>query len=66
MTDHIFPLPSHHQSITINQPINQGFVVFDYAQRYAEAIEALSKMMANGELAWKTDIVEGLENAPGV
>jgi NADPH-dependent curcumin reductase CurA len=36
----------------------------DYLERYAEAFGPLAKWMAEGRLKYKTDIVEGLEQAP--
>ena len=42
----------------------EGFIVLDYMARYPEAIEALGKWMAEGEIKYRLDIVDGLENAP--
>jgi hypothetical protein len=36
----------------------------DYLERYPEAFGPLGKWMAEGRLKYKTDIVEGLEQAP--
>lgn len=41
----------------------EGFIVLDYMARYPEAIEALGKWMAEGEIKYRLDIVDGLENA---
>ena len=42
----------------------QGFLVFDYAARYDEAIPRLARWVASGELKWREDVTDGLENAP--
>ncbi|THV07417.1 NAD(P)-binding protein [Dendrothele bispora CBS 962.96] len=42
----------------------QGFIVFDYAKRYPEATEAISKGLIDGTIKRKFHIVEGIEKAP--
>ncbi|KAF9043662.1 alcohol dehydrogenase [Rhodocollybia butyracea] len=42
----------------------EGFVVFDYAKRFHEAIAEMSKGLQDGTIKRKFHIVEGLENAP--
>lgn len=42
----------------------QGFIVFDYADRYAEALTQLRAWFREGRLAYREDIVDGLEQAP--
>lgn len=42
----------------------EGFIIFDYAPRFAEAIEALSKLIAEGKLKVAEDVQEGFENCP--
>ena len=42
----------------------EGFLVFDYEDRYVEAIQALFEWFQMGRLKIKEDIAEGLENAP--
>jgi len=42
----------------------QGFIVLDYLGRFEEAIDALSKWVLAGEIAWREDIQEGFENIP--
>jgi NADPH-dependent curcumin reductase CurA len=42
----------------------QGFVVHDYAPRYAEAQKRLSSWIREGRLKFREHIVGGLENAP--
>jgi len=42
----------------------QGFIVFDYKDRYPEAIAEISKGLADGTIKRKFHIVEGIEQAP--
>lgn len=42
----------------------EGFIVLDYLRRAGEAIGELSGWVADGRLAYKTDVVDGLDNAP--
>lgn len=43
----------------------QGFLVFQYENRYEEGRKRIAKWMRDGILLYKEDVVEGLENAPG-
>ena len=43
----------------------QGFLVFDYHDRYAEARTWLAHHLRAGRLRQKLHVVEGLDNAPG-
>jgi NADPH-dependent curcumin reductase CurA len=42
----------------------QGFIILDYMPRAAEAIAALAAWVAEGKLRYRTDVVDGLDNAP--
>lgn len=43
----------------------QGFIIFDdYAHRYNEFAEEMSKWLQEGKIKYKEQLVEGLENAP--
>ena len=42
----------------------EGFLVFEYASRFPEAVQALSGWLREGRLKQKEDVVIGLENAP--
>jgi NADPH-dependent curcumin reductase CurA len=42
----------------------KGFLVFDYADRYREAVRELAGWMAAGKLKTREDIVEGFESFP--
>ena len=43
----------------------QGFIIFDdYGHRYGEFFTQMSEWLANGQIKFKEDVVDGLENAP--
>jgi NADPH-dependent curcumin reductase len=42
----------------------QGMIVFDWKDRYGEALAALSEHVAKGKLKYRESVVQGLENAP--
>jgi NADPH-dependent curcumin reductase CurA len=42
----------------------EGFLVFDYLPRAAEAQAAIRQWMSEGRFKNRVDVVEGLENAP--
>jgi NADPH-dependent curcumin reductase CurA len=42
----------------------QGMIVFDWKERYGEALQALGRYFAEGKLNYRESVVHGLENAP--
>lgn len=42
----------------------QGMIVFDWRDRYGEALAALAGYLAQGQLKYRESVVQGLENAP--
>jgi len=56
--------PSNYLSLLINRARMEGFVVFDYEPRYGEALRELGGWLEAGQLHYREDVVEGLENAP--
>jgi NADPH-dependent curcumin reductase CurA len=59
-----FQGPKNYMSLLVNRARMEGFVVFDYAPRYSEAVRAIATWMAEGKLKAREDIVEGLETFP--
>ncbi len=57
------PGPYNYGMIIMQRLHVEGFIVMDYAERYPEAIAALSQWMAEGKIKVRTEIVDGLENA---
>ncbi|GAB3685003.1 NADP-dependent oxidoreductase [Salinisphaera aquimarina] len=56
--------PKNYMSLLVNRARMEGFVVFDYADRYAEGAQAMAGWIAEGKLKHKEDIVAGFENFP--
>lgn len=56
--------PRNLSRILVTRSRIEGFIVFDYADRYPQGLKDLSGWLANGEIKYKEDIVKGLENAP--
>ncbi len=52
------------RSVLVNRIRLQGMIVFDWRERYGEALKALSGYLAEGKLKYRESVVEGLENAP--
>ena len=42
-----------------------GFLAFDYAHRYEEAIARLAAWVRQGHLHYREDISDGIEHCPG-
>jgi NADPH-dependent curcumin reductase CurA len=57
------PGPHNYPLILMRRLRVQGFIVLDFADRYPEAIAALSRWMAEGKIKVRREIVDGLENA---
>jgi len=47
-----------------NSALMQGFIVFNYAEKYPAAIEQLSTWLAEGKLTYTETIAEGFDNIP--
>ncbi len=56
--------PSNYLSLLVNRARMQGMVVFDYAPRYGEAVQAISGWLRGGSFKTREDIVQGLQNFP--
>jgi NADPH-dependent curcumin reductase CurA len=56
--------PKNYMSLLVNRARMEGFVVFDFAARYAEAAMAIARWHKEGKLKAKEDIVDGLEQFP--
>jgi len=56
--------PENYLSLLINRATMQGFIVFDFATKYAQAAREMSQWMADGRLQAREHIVKGLETFP--
>lgn len=56
--------PANYMSLLVNRASMTGMVVFDYADRYADAMKEMAGWIAAGKLKTREDIVEGLQTFP--
>ncbi len=54
----------NYMNITVMRATMTGFIVLDYAPRFAEGVQALATMMAQGKLKTIEDVQHGFENCP--
>jgi hypothetical protein len=52
------------RAVLVNRLRIQGMIVFDWKDRYGEALKALGGYFAEGKLKYRESVVQGLENAP--
>lgn len=57
------PGPYMFRNILMKRARVEGFIITDFLSRFPEAIQSLAGWMMEGRLKYKTDIVDGLENA---
>jgi hypothetical protein len=50
--------------LIVKQARAEGFLVFQFADRFQQAAVGMSRWIAEGKLKYKEDIVEGFENLP--
>ncbi len=51
--------PANYMSLLVNRARMEGFLVFDYADRYPEATAALAGWLRDGKLRSREDVVRG-------
>ena len=57
--------PRVHRQLLVARARMQGLLVFDYADRYAEARAALSGWLRDGRINVREHVLEGAHAAPG-
>ncbi|WP_019925037.1 NADP-dependent oxidoreductase [Nocardia sp. BMG111209] len=53
------PGPSRYMSLLVFRASMTGFVVFDYADRYGEAVAEISRLLAEGKITAREQVVTG-------
>jgi NADPH-dependent curcumin reductase CurA len=56
--------PKNYLSLLVNNARMEGFVVFNYAHRYAEGMRDMAAWLHEGKIKSQEDIVDGLETFP--
>ncbi|CAB1058179.1 Putative oxidoreductase YncB [Olavius sp. associated proteobacterium Delta 1] len=57
--------PRVERHLLVKRARIQGFLVLDYAERYADALQELTPWVRQGLIRYREDILEGIEQAPG-
>ncbi len=56
--------PTNYLSLLVNRASMAGFIVFDYADRYSEALDDLAQWYESGALKSSEEIMDGLDSFP--
>ncbi|MDH5539923.1 MAG: NADP-dependent oxidoreductase [Rhizobacter sp.] len=56
--------PKNYLSLLVNRARMEGFVVFDYADRYPQAVAELGAHLKQGRMKSREDVVVGLDTFP--
>jgi NADPH-dependent curcumin reductase CurA len=56
--------PKNYMSLLVNRARMQGFLVFDFASRYHEAVNELAAWLREGKLTANEHVVEGIDTFP--
>jgi hypothetical protein len=56
--------PRNYMQLVVKRARMEGFLVFDHASRYPEAIAELGRWAAEGRIRQRVDIIDGFEQAP--
>jgi NADPH-dependent curcumin reductase CurA len=57
--------PRVERHLLVKRARLQGFLIFDHVQRYPEALRELERWVRNGQIRYREDILDGIEQAPG-
>ncbi len=56
--------PRVERHLLVKRARMQGFLIFDYADRYPQGLIALTEWVRSGAIRYREDILEGIESAP--
>lgn len=56
--------PRPQPYLLVNRALMQGFIITDYAPRFAEGVIQLGRWLAEGKMKYAENIVDGFENTP--
>ena len=56
--------PRPQPALLVNSALMKGFIIIDYAGRFAEGVMELAQWLTAGKLKYAETIVEGFENTP--
>ncbi len=56
--------PRVERHLLVKRARMQGFLILDYADRYGEALQTLAQWVRAGQIRYREDILDGIEQAP--
>ena len=56
--------PRPQPFLLVNRALMQGFIITDYASRFAEGVTQLGQWLREGKMKYAENIVDGFENTP--
>ncbi|MBL27159.1 MAG: NADP-dependent oxidoreductase [Rhodospirillaceae bacterium] len=56
--------PRNLRFLLVNQARMEGFLVFQFADRYEQGMKRIAGWIKDGRIKYREDVVDGLENAP--
>jgi len=56
--------PKMFRNVIMKRARIEGFLISDYRARFPEAVEVMAKWVRDGQLKYRVDIVDGIEQAP--
>lgn len=57
--------PRVERQLLVKRARMQGFLAFDHARRFPEALQALEAWVRAGQIHYREDVLDGIEQAPG-
>ncbi|NWH07361.1 MAG: NADP-dependent oxidoreductase [Alphaproteobacteria bacterium] len=58
------PGPYMFRNILMKRVTVKGFIIIDYLSRMEEFFRDMSQWVQSGQIKWRVDLIQGLENAP--
>jgi NADPH-dependent curcumin reductase CurA len=59
------PAPRRERALLTRRLRHEGFIIFDYLERFPAVVAQLARWQQEGSLVFREDIETGLERAPG-
>jgi NADPH-dependent curcumin reductase CurA len=56
--------PRVHRALLVKRALMQGFVIFDHMAEFPMAVEWLANQLRSGHIAYREDILDGIEACP--
>lgn len=57
--------PRVERHLLVKRARMQGFLIFDYAHRFPDALRELQSWVHGGQIHYREDVLDGIEHAPG-